>query len=73
MHFRAGDHWFCTNPGCAASLHVETGSAIPMEGKNPRCSCSAVMKKQYSPPALTYLDFLYFDGVPAELRKVREG
>jgi hypothetical protein len=32
-----------------------------VEGKNPRCSCGAAMKKTYASPVLTYLDFLHLE------------
>lgn len=71
MHLRTGDRWHCTNPGCGASWRVESSSGIPGEGKNPQCSCGGMMKKHYSPPFLTYLDFLRLDESPAESRKVQ--
>jgi len=56
MRMKAGDRWHCTNPAFGCEVLVE--SAAREEGKNPRCSCGAAMKKKYAPPVLTYLDFL---------------
>ncbi len=39
-------------------------SSASEEGKNPRCSCGASMKKNYAPPALTYLDFVRLEETP---------
>jgi hypothetical protein len=55
------DRWHCTNLSCGCEVLVESKTSA--EGKNPRCTCGAEMKKKYAPPALTYLEFLR----PAEL------
>jgi hypothetical protein len=56
MCMKSEDRWHCTNPACGCEVLVErSGSA---DGKNPRCSCGATMKKRYVSPALTYLEFL---------------
>jgi hypothetical protein len=44
------DRWHCTNPACGCEALVESGGSV--EGKNPRCSCGAAMKKKYAPPML---------------------
>ncbi len=56
MRMKAEDHWHCANPACGCELLVE--SSAREEGKNPRCSCGAAMKKKYTSPVFTYLDFL---------------
>jgi hypothetical protein len=62
MHMKTEDRWHCTNPACGCEVLVEA-SAIA-DGENPRCSCGAAMKKRYTSPVLTYLDFLHLDETP---------
>ena len=53
----SSERWHCTNPACQCSVLVEiTGET---EGRNPRCACGGIMKKEYSPPVFRYLDFLH--------------
>jgi hypothetical protein len=56
MHMKSADRRHCTNPPCGCEVLVERSSGE--DGKNPRCSCGAAMKKRYVSPVLTYLDFL---------------
>jgi hypothetical protein len=56
MLMQSGDLWHCTNPARRAELSV--GSSRQIEVDHVYCTCGAVMKKQYIPPAFTYLDFL---------------
>ena len=58
MVMKSGERWHCMNPACHCSVLVETTGE--MEGSNPRCACGSIMKKEYSPPVLNYLDFLRF-------------
>lgn len=58
MVMKSGERWHCMNPACQCSVLVETTGE--MEGCNPRCACGSIMKKEYSPPVLRYLDFLRF-------------
>lgn len=58
MVMKSGERWHCMNPACQCSVLVETTGET--EGCNPRCSCGSIMKKEYSPPVLRYLDFLRF-------------
>ena len=58
MVMKSGERWHCMNPACQCSVLVETTGE--MEGSNPRCACGGLMKKEYSPPVLRYLDFLRF-------------
>ena len=57
MIMKSGEHWHCTNPACGCTVLVEINGAV--NGANPRCACGGLMKKDYSPPAFRYLDFLY--------------
>jgi len=56
MHMKSEDRWHCTDPACGCEGLVESGGSE--DGKNPRCSCGAEMKKRYASPVFTYLDFL---------------
>lgn len=67
MLMKAGERWHCTNAACGCSILVETSGEA--EGKNPLCACGSVMKKQYSPPAFQYLDFLRFPEAAGALRE----
>jgi hypothetical protein len=64
MLMKSEDRWHCTNPDCECEVLVERSGSH--DGKNPRCSCGAAMKKRYVSPVLTYLDFLRIE----ETRKV---
>lgn len=59
MVLHAGERWHCTNLFCHCSILIETGTS--QEGTNPRCSCGAIMKKEFKSPVFTYLDFLQCD------------
>ena len=59
MVMHSGEHWHCTNRVCGCSIVVE--SETPNEGVNPRCSCGALMKKEYKSPVFRYLDFLHVE------------
>ena len=63
MRMQSADRWHCTNPACGCIVFVESAAAV--DGRNPRCSCGAPMKKKYAPPALTYLEFLRLAELPA--------
>lgn len=56
MLTKTGERWHCTNPACHSEVLVQRNSSC--EEANPRCTCGAPMKKNYSPPHLTYLEFL---------------
>jgi hypothetical protein len=62
MRMKSEDRWHCSNPACGCDVLVESGGSA--DGKNPRCSCGAAMKKRYVSPALTYLDFLKLEELP---------
>lgn len=59
MVMHPGERWHCTNLSCRCTILVEIGT--PREGTNPRCSCGAVMKKDFKSPVFSYLDFLKLD------------
>jgi len=56
MVMKSGERWHCTNPACRCAVLVETNGEV--DGDNPRCACSSLMKKEYSPPVFRYRDFL---------------
>jgi hypothetical protein len=62
MHVKSQDRWHCTDPACGCEELVESSGSE--EGKNPLCSCGALMKKRYVSPVLTYLDFLCLEETP---------
>jgi hypothetical protein len=62
MRMKSEDRWHCTNPACGCEVLVENGGSE--EGKNPKCSCGAAMKKRYVSPVLSYLDFLKLEEIP---------
>ena len=66
MVMRTGERWCCIDKKCGCSVLVEAGGST--DGANPRCACGSVMKKEFKPPILSYLDFLHVDPplVPAE-------
>ena len=62
MRMKLEDRWRCTNPACGCEVLVASGDSE--DGKNPRCSCGAAMKKRYVSPVVTYLDFLKLEEIP---------
>jgi hypothetical protein len=62
MRMKSEDRWHCTNPACGCEVLVQNTGIV--DGENPRCSCGALMKKKYSSPVLSYLDFLRLDEAP---------
>ena len=62
MRMKSKDRWHCTNPACGCEVSVENSASE--DGKNPRCSCGAAMKKMYVSPVLTYLEFLKLEESP---------
>ena len=62
MHMQTHDRWHCTHPTCGCRVLIESGASE--DGKNPRCSCGAAMKKTYVSPVLTYLEFLKVEETP---------
>ena len=59
MLTKTGEHWHCTNPLCRGEIAIVRLSEI--DGHNPICTCGSVLKKKYTPPVFTYLDFLRLD------------
>ena len=62
MRMKREDRWHCTNPACGCEVLVESGARE--EGKNAHCSCGAPMKKKYTSPMVTYLNFLRLEETP---------
>ena len=62
MQMKSDDRWHCTSPVCGCEVLVEHSGSE--NGKNPRCSCGAAMKKRYVSPVLSYLDFLRIEEIP---------
>jgi hypothetical protein len=58
MVMKSGERWHGIIPACGCAVLVETNGKI--EGQNPSGACGGMMKKDYSPPAMGYLDFLPF-------------
>jgi hypothetical protein len=71
MIMKAGQEWHCTNPACRCEVLVQSTSE--KTGGNPRCVCGAAMKRSYTPPTFTYLDFLRIDEPLAVRESSREG
>ena len=59
MLMKARERWHCTNLACGCQVVVEISGEI--EGQNPRCACGGIMRKKYTSPVFTYLDFLRSD------------
>lgn len=70
MIMKAGQRWRCSNPACRCEVLVQTSGEL--EGSNPRCVCGAPMKKEYTPPNLSYLEFLRVDEPTPTRRGPRE-
>lgn len=70
MMMKCGEEWHCTEPSCRCQIVVQSDSQV--EGSNPRCSCGAPMKKKYTPPQMTYLDFLRLEEAPATSELLRK-
>jgi hypothetical protein len=71
MIMKAGEQWHCMNPKCHCEVLVQSNSGI--DGTNPRCVCGAPMKKKYSPPSLTYLEFLRVENPASSREASRKG
>ena len=56
MVMKSGERWHCIDRACGCAVLVESNGGI--EGQNPRCACGRVMKKDYSPPCFSHLQFL---------------
>jgi hypothetical protein len=70
MVMKATERWHCVNPACGCQVIVEIGGEI--HGQNPRCACGGIMKKKYSAPSFSYLDFLRINEPPAAQAAVKE-
>jgi len=56
MNIKTGERWHCINPSCRCEVLVQADSCVA-DGRF-LCVCSSPMKKKYSPPNFTYLEFL---------------
>ena len=56
MLMKARERWHRTRRDGGCQVVVEISGEI--EGHNPRCACGGIMKKKYSSPVFSYLDFL---------------
>ena len=56
MVMKTGEFWHCTNPNCHSEVFVKTTGEV--DGESPRCTCGGIMKKNYVPPYVSYLQFL---------------
>ena len=70
MVMKARERWHCVNPACGCQVVVEISGEV--EGQNPRCACGRIMKKKYTSPVFTYLDFLRAGEFLATPRQARE-
>lgn len=59
MLMKIRERWHCTNSECGCQVVVEISGQV--EGQNPRCACGAILRKKYTSPVFTYLDFLRVD------------
>lgn len=70
MLMKKGERWRCTSAACQCAVLVECNGQI--EGSNPRCACGGIMKKNYTPPSFTYLEFLRIEDPVAAHKGSRE-
>jgi len=56
MLMKARERWHCTNLASGCQVVVEISGEV--EGQNPRCACGGLMRKKYTSPVFSYLDFL---------------
>jgi hypothetical protein len=70
MNMKSGERWHCKNPACHCEVLVQSSGEI--EGNNPRCACGSLMKKNYTPPHLRYLEFLQVEESAAPQLASRE-
>ena len=59
MHRKLTERWRCTNAACQSESVVE----VTEKPESPRiiCGCGSAMKKKYSSPVFSYLEFLRLD------------
>jgi hypothetical protein len=70
MLMKARERWHCSNVSCGCQVVVEISGEV--EEQNPRCACGGLMRKKYTSPVFTYLDFLRVEEQPATVRASRE-
>jgi hypothetical protein len=67
VHRKLTERWRCTNAACASELLIEVDGKL--EGPRAICACGAAMKKKYSSPVFSYLEFLRLDEPPTKIRR----
>jgi hypothetical protein len=70
MLMKARERWHCSNVSCGCQVVVEISGEV--EGQNPRCACGGLMRKKYTSPVFTYLDFLRIEEPAATVHASRE-
>jgi hypothetical protein len=70
MLMKARERWHCSNVSCGCQVVVEVSGEV--EGQNPRCACGGLMRKKYTSPVFTYLDFLRIEEPAATVHASRE-
>lgn len=64
MNITTSEQWHCTNPACRREVSVPSNARAT--GKL-LCACGSPLKRKYSPPTLTYLEFLRLEeSVPSK-------
>jgi hypothetical protein len=64
MNTTSDEQWHCTNPACRREVSAPLNGRAA--GAQMLCVCGSPLKKKYSPPVLTYLEFLQLaDTVPS--------
>jgi hypothetical protein len=71
MNMKTGERWHCINPACRCEVLVQADSCDA--GGQLLCVCGSPMKKKYSPPALTYLEFLRVEDPVSAREETRKG
>jgi hypothetical protein len=70
MLTKARERWHCSNVSCGCQVVVEISGEV--EGQNPRCACGGLMRKKYTSPVFTYLDFLRIEEPASTVHASRE-
>jgi hypothetical protein len=70
MLMKPKECWHCVNSACGCQVIVEIGGVS--QGQNPRCACGGIMRKKYTAPSFSYLDFLRLDEPPAAQAALKE-
>jgi hypothetical protein len=71
MNTKIGEQWHCTNPACRREVLVQ--AERPADGGSRLCVCGSRLKKKYSPPTFTYLEFLRLEDPVSTSQGSRKG